>query len=54
MIKYITLLLIYSILATIEFMRLLKQNEILLSNYQNCLRALADADPKLKEYLEKR
>lgn len=36
-----------------EYFKLKKENEINYSNYQNCLRALAEYDPRLKEKLKK-
>lgn len=48
----IELLILYSGLLTIKYLKLKKLNEINYSNYQNCLRSLADTDPKLSNYLK--
>lgn len=37
----------------IKLYRTTKERDIHYSNYKNCLMALAEYDPKLKEYLEK-
>ncbi len=44
-------LILYSILTTIAFIKYYRKNEINYSNYQNCLRALAEYDKNLAEYL---
>jgi len=49
----ILILTLYSILTTIAFIKYYRKNEINYSNYQNCLRALAEYDKNLAEYLEK-
>lgn len=49
----ITLLFIYSALLTTLYAKKDKENRINYSNYQCCLRALSETDPKLKEYIEK-
>jgi len=49
----IELLIAYSIVMTIAYYKLWKKNNINYSNYKNCLKALAEYDPKLKEYLDK-
>lgn len=46
-------LIIYAIVMTILYIKKNESNKINYSNYQNCLRALAEVDPKLKEYIEK-
>lgn len=38
----------------IKLYRVIKQRDVYYSNYQNCLLALGDLDPSLKEYLESR
>lgn len=53
MINSIILLILYSTLTTIALIKYYRKNEINYSNYQNCLRALSDTDPSLKEHLEK-
>lgn len=53
MINSIIVLTLYSILTTIGFIKYYRKNEINYSNYQNCLRALAEYDKNLAEYLEK-
>lgn len=50
----IELLILYSGILTIKYFKLKNLNKINYSNYQNCLRALADTDPKLANYLKKR
>lgn len=52
MINLILILTLYSILITIGFIKYYRKNEINYSNYQNCLRALAEYDPRLKEKLK--
>ena len=42
----------YSLLI-IALYRANKKKKIYYNNYQQCLRALAESDPKLKEYLER-
>lgn len=37
----------------IKLSKLSEENKINYSNYRNCLLALAEYDPKLKDYLEK-
>ena len=49
----IMLLIIYSVILTIKYFKLKELNKINYSNYQNCLRALADTDPDLANYLDK-
>ena len=49
----IILLLFYGMLVTMFYARKDKENRINYSNYQCCLRALLEMDPKLKEYIEK-
>lgn len=49
----ITLLFIYAALLTTLYAKKDKENRINYSNYQCCLRALSETDPKLKEYIEK-
>lgn len=49
----IILLLLYGILVTMFYAIKDKENRINYSNYQCCLRALSETDPKLKEYIEK-
>lgn len=48
-----TLLFIYAAIVTVLYARKEKENRINYSNYQCCLRALSEMDPKLKEYIEK-
>lgn len=48
----IELLILYSGILTIKYFKLRNLNEINYSNYQNCLRALADTDPNLSSYLK--
>ncbi len=48
----IIILTLYSILTTIGLVKYYKKNEINYSNYINCLRALAEYDPRLKEKLK--
>ena len=48
----IELLILYSCILTIKYFKLRNLNEINYSNYQNCLRALADTDPNLSNYLK--
>lgn len=55
--KYIWLIelfFFYSGVLTIKYFKLKKTNKINYSNYQNCLRSLADSDPKLANYLERK
>lgn len=49
----IILLFIYATIVAILYARKDKENRINYSNYQCCLRALSETDPKLKEYIEK-
>lgn len=49
----IMLLIIYSVILTVKYFKLKELNKINYSNYQNCLRALADTDPDLANYLDK-
>ena len=53
MIEIIELLTIYAVILTIKYYKLRKENKVNYSNYQCCLRALSETDPKLKEYIEK-
>lgn len=48
----IELLILYSGILTIKYFKLRNLNEINYSNYQNCLKALADTDPNLSNYLK--
>ena len=50
---FITLLFTYAAIVTVLYARKDKENRINYSNYQCCLRALSETDPKLKEYIEK-
>lgn len=49
----ITMLFTYAAIVTVLYARKDRENRINYSNYQCCLRALSEADPKLKEYIEK-
>lgn len=42
---------IVSFVAITEYMKLKKERDIYYSNYQNCLLALKEHDPKLARYL---
>lgn len=48
-----TLLFTHAAIVTVLYARKDKENRINYSNYQCCLRALSEMDPKLKEYIEK-
>lgn len=50
---FITLLFTYAAIVTVLYARKDRENRINYSNYQCCLRALSETDPKLKEYIEK-
>lgn len=50
---FITLLFTYAAIVTVLYARKDKESRINYSNYQCCLRALSETDPKLKEYIEK-
>lgn len=45
-------LLIYNIVLIYALYRANQKKKIYYNNYQQCLRALSDSDPKLKAYLE--
>lgn len=47
------LLFTYATIVTILYARKDRENRVNYSNYQCCLRALSETDPKLKEYIEK-
>lgn len=49
----IAFLFIYSALLTTLYAKKDRENRINYSNYQCCLRALSETDPKLKGYIEK-
>lgn len=49
----ITMLFTYAAIITILYAKKDQENRINYSNYQCCLRALSETDPKLKEYIEK-
>lgn len=48
-----TLLFVYAAIATVLYARKDRENRINYSNYQCCLMALSETDPKLKDYLER-
>lgn len=48
-----TLLFTYAAIVTVLYARKDRENRINYSNYQCCLRALSETDPKLKEYIKK-
>lgn len=48
------LALLYSGFMTIKYFRKKQESKINYNNYHNCLKSLAEYDPKLKEYLEER
>ncbi len=50
----ICLLIIYSVIITNLFIHKREENDRNYSNYQNCLKALAEYDPKLSAYLRQR
>lgn len=45
-------IILYSLLVTALY-KSNKKKKIYYNNYQQCLRALAESDPKLAEYLER-
>ena len=46
-------LLIYNTVLIYALYRANQKKKIYYNNYQQCLRALSESDPKLKEYLER-
>ena len=46
-------LLIYNIVLIYALYRPNQKKNIYYNNYQQCLRALSESEPKLKEYLER-
>lgn len=50
----VCLLTIYSVVITNLFINKREENDRNYSNYQNCLKALAEYDPKLSAYLRQR
>ena len=52
--KTFVLLVLAIALLIYEIIKTKKENKILYNNYQTALKILADYDPKLKEYLERK
>lgn len=48
-----TILLIYNVILICLLYKSNQKKKIYYNNYQQCLRALSESDPKLKKYLEK-
>ena len=53
MVYIIMILFAYGYIMTIKYVKMKNKNKINYSNYRNCLRALADTDSDLKNYLVK-
>lgn len=54
MVIVIELLVFYAVAVTIKYYKVKMLNRVNYSNYQNCLRALSETDPKLADYLKGR
>lgn len=51
MLYIIEILILYVGIMTIKYLKLKEKNKINYSNYQNCLKSLAETDPSLADYL---
>lgn len=47
-----TSIILFGLGMTVMYFDLRHKYKIMYSNYQNCLRALAENDPELKKYIE--